>query len=163
MSGCVWTHVIPTQQSLTTSSFWYICMYLVMYYVGYYVYVVNSAKWRHNVQKCVMMSQSSWCQKYVITSKHTPWRQVCHDVKTCHDVKNTSWLQKVCHDVKNTSTVWNKVKIRHDVKKFVIKSKICHDVKKFIMHDIKNLSWHQKVCYDIKNTFSLYFVPEIIK
>ena len=25
-----WTHVIPTQHSLTTSSFWYICMYLVM-------------------------------------------------------------------------------------------------------------------------------------
>ena len=69
---------------------------------------------------------SSWHQEDVIMSRSVSWRQkFCYNVKNtpnvCHEVKNTSWCQKVGHDFKKS---W-----RHD----------------------KNTSWHQKVCYDVKN------------
>ena len=67
------------------------------------------------------MSRSvSWRQKFCYNVKNTP--------NVCHEVKNTSWCQKVGHDFKKS---W-----RHD----------------------KNTSWHQKVCYDVKNMSWLHKV-----
>ena len=94
---CFWIHVIHTQQSLTTSSFSCICMYLVVYYV----YVVNLCLWRHNLKKCVITLKVHNVKTFAMSSKSLSWRQkhVMTSI-TRHNVKYTSKVRKVRHDVK---------------------------------------------------------------
>ena len=110
---CFWTHVIPTQHSLTTSSFWYICMYLLM-----------------------SMFMSPTQLNDVITSWRASWRQ------KVYDVKNTSSRQNVCIKkfvIWRQKHIMSKT--RHDIKRFVMTSKIRHYLKK-VRHNIKNMLWH---------------------
>ena len=62
----------------------------------------------HDVKKLVMTTK--YVKQFVMTLR------LRHDVKTefRHDIKNTSWRQKVYHDYK----------IRHDVKQFVVMLKL---------------------------------------
>ena len=124
---CFWIHVVPTQQRLTKSSFWCICMHLVVYYV----YVVNLCLWRQNLKKCVITLKVHNVKTFVMSSKSLSSRQK-------HVMTSTTR-----HNVKNTSKVR---KVRHDVKKFVIKSKLRDDVMTSkTCHDIQKSSlWHQK-------------------
>ena len=114
-----------------------------------------TSKIRHDVNKYVITSKwhddvkAKVCQKYVMTSKISSWRQ-----KVRHDVKNTYWRQSYII----------MSQIRYDIKKFVITSKrksghkIRHLVKVILWHQryVKNMSWHQKfvmtskVCCDVK-------------
>ena len=74
---------------------------------------VITSKTRHGVNWFVMVLN------HVMTSRSASWRQrVRHDVKTRHDVKNTSCHQKVCHYIKKCGMTVKKV---------------CHDVKKCVM------------------------------
>ena len=121
------------------------------------------SKVRHNVTKCIITSTTSWCQKYVITSK----------IRHC--VKHYSITSFVHHNVKN---LW-----RYDVKMFfitqifVMKPKSLHDVKSsswcqkvFLRHEVKkchhfkNTSWRQKVSLVIiKPKTTKYFFFSILK
>ena len=82
---------------------------------------------------------TKWCKKCVITSKGSSWHQ--EDVIMSRSV---SWRQKFCYNVKNTPNVC------HEVKNTSWCQKVGHDFKKSWRHD-KNTSWHQEVCYDVKN------------
>ena len=114
------------------------------------------SSWRQ--KRILTLKGSSWCQKHVMTSQSVSWHQKyfmtpnkiwrcvrntsCHhkyDVKefviaskTCHDIKNTSWRQKMSKSASKGS-LW--------CQKYVMTSKIRHEIKKFI----KNMSWCQKV------------------
>ena len=121
---CFWIHVIHTQQSLTTSSFSCICMYLVVYYV----YVVNLCLWLHNLKKCVITLKVHNVKTFAMSSKSLSWRQkhVMTSI-TRHNVKYTSKIRKVRHDVKTFVT-----KSKYDD---AMTSKTCHDIKK-VRYDI---------------------------
>ena len=91
-----------------------------------------------------MSKRLLWCQKVCHEVKNTSWRE---------KVKNMSWCQSVCYDVKFFGM---KSKTFHDVKKFAMTSKRRHDFNKFVMmskHIMTSNSslWHQKVCHDVKN------------
>ena len=122
---CLCIHVIPTQQSLTTSSLW--CTCICMYLVVYYVYVVNLCLWRHNLKRCVNKFMTSWHEV-----KSISWRQ-----KMRYDVKKRPWHQQVA-----SSKTCVYVKTRYDVKRFVMTSKM----RQVFRNKVKKTLWYQKVC-----------------
>ena len=145
---CFWIHVIHTQQSLTTSSFSCICIYLVVYYVN----VVNLCLWRHNLKKCVITLKVHNVKTFAMSSKSLSWRQkhVMTSI-TRHNVKYTSKVRKVCHDVK-TFVTKSKYDDAMTSKKSVMMSKRSwcqnyhYDVNKCnTRHDVNGLSHHKFV------------------
>ena len=143
---CFWIHVIPTQQSLTTSSFWCICMYLVVYYV----YVVNLCLWRHNLKKCVITLKVHNVKTFVMSSKVLSWRQQHVMTSTTrHDVKSFIITSKSSSLLLMTKFIikWREKK-RNNVTKFVMTSQ-CLSWRHQARHGIKNTPWRQKVCHDV--------------
>ena len=108
---------------------------------------VQTSKIHFDIRKFVMTSRSSslhrkyGIKKYLITSKNSSWRYkhvIMSNIR--HNIKNTSLGQgvihnvKICHDVKNSSKISPRLqKVRHNVKTFFMTSKICSDVKKFVI------------------------------
>ena len=96
---------------------------------------------------CHEVKNTSWCQ------------QVCHEVKTCHDVRKFAMPSKIRHNVKRPSwlqKVKNKSslchKVRQDVTKFIMMT-IGSSLLQKVRHDVKKMSWcHKVIMIDVKNT-----------
>ena len=103
------------------------------------MYVMTS-KYVMTLKHIITSKSSSWCQKYVMTSK------------VSQDVNNT-W-QNINHDAK---TLIMTPKTRHAVTNFVMTTKFVmitersswyqkHVMTSKTRHDLKNTSWCQNIC-----------------
>ena len=106
--------------------------------------MLSNLSWRQNH---VMTSKSSsWYEKHIMTSKNLLWYQKHVFIILCswNNEKNMSRRQKAGNGVQNTSCQQN-IKIHHDVISSTLRNKVRQDVKKLCCQ----VPWRQNVLHDI--------------